>query len=267
MYFAPCPRALALATSPATSHATGPAHTSSRSFQTSPLAGTQQIRASRRRRAAPGRAASSRRPRASARPARSRASRCRAGSTRATDAGRRAGPRASPGSRSIGARSPGKPASAACSVRRERPSSPGSGGGACSSCGTNFHSVIHNPSRWCGPGGRMSLGATARSVRSARNEATATSRASHCSVSSCKTAVPVITRATTGAGFRCTSTLLPAAIRTASSQATPCSRATACAAASAAASPVRSAVMSPARVPWEGIGATRQLQWSIDLVS
>ena len=32
-----CPRALALDTSPATSQATGPAQTSSRSFQTSPL--------------------------------------------------------------------------------------------------------------------------------------------------------------------------------------------------------------------------------------
>ena len=37
-----------------------------------------------------------------------------------------------------------------------------------------------------------------------------------------QTAVPIMTHATTGAGFRCTSTLLPAAIRTASSQATPC---------------------------------------------
>jgi hypothetical protein len=44
------------------------------------------------------------------------------------------------------------------------------------------------------------------------------------------------TRATTGAGFRCTSRLLPAAMSSASSQATPCSRATACAAASAGSS-------------------------------
>ena len=130
-----------------------------------------------------------------------------------------------------GARSPGKSASAACSPRSERPSSPGSGGGACASCGTNFHSVIHNPSCSCGPGGRMSVGGTTKSVRSATKAPTATSRASHRSTSSCKTAVPVITRATTGAGFRWTSALLPAAIRTASSQATPCSRATACAAA------------------------------------
>ena len=65
----------------------------------------------------------------------------------------------------------------------------------------------------------MSLGAKTKSVRSARKAPTATSRASHCSTSSCKTAVPVITRATTGAGFRWTRTLLPAAIGTASSQA------------------------------------------------
>ena len=102
-----------------------------------------------------------------------------------------------------------------------------------SSWGTNVHSVIHNPSCLCGPGGSRSLGVTTWSVRSARKVPTATSRASHCSTSSCKIAVPVITRATTGAGFRCTSTLLPAAIRTASSQATPCLRATACAAARA----------------------------------
>ena len=135
-----------------------------------------------------------------------------------------------------GARSPGKSASAACNPCSERPSSRGSGGGACSSCGTNFHSVIQNLSCSCGPGGRMSLGGTTKSVRSARKAPTATSRASHCSTSSCKTAVPVITRATTGAGLRCTRTLLPAARRTASSQATPRSRATACAAASGASS-------------------------------
>ena len=138
-----------------------------------------------------------------------------------------------------GARSPGKPASASCRARSERPSSRGSGGGACGSCGTNFHSVIHNPSRSCGPGGRRSLGATTTSLRSATKAPTATSRASHRSTSSCRTAVPVITRATTGAGFRCTRTLLPPAIRTASSQATPCSRATACAAASGASSEAR----------------------------
>src|SRR3954470_2720471 len=143
-----------------------------------------------------------------------------------------------------GARSPRKSASAAWSARSERPSSRGSGGGGCASCGTNFHSVIQNPSRSCGPGGRMSLGATTRSVRSAKKAATATSRASHRSASSCKTAVPVITRATTGAGLRCTTTLLPAAIRTASSQATPCSRATACAAASDEASPVTPAIIA-----------------------
>ena len=44
MNLALCPRALALATSPAISHATGPAHTSSRSFQTSPLSVRSTIR-------------------------------------------------------------------------------------------------------------------------------------------------------------------------------------------------------------------------------
>jgi hypothetical protein len=141
-----------------------------------------------------------------------------------------------------GARSPGKSASAACSRRSERPSSCGSGGGACASWGTNVHSVIHNPSCSWGPGGRMSLGGTTRSLRSATKAPTATSRASHCSTSSCKTAVPVITRATTGAGFRCTSTLLPAAICAASSQTTPYARATACAAASEEAARVVSCI-------------------------
>ena len=176
----------------------------------------------RRRRGAPVSAAGSRRPLASVRPAR--------GGAPVVMSSRSASQSRIPLS---GASSPVKPASASCRSRSERPSSRGSGGGACSSCATNRHIVIHSPSRSCGPGGRRSLGGTARSVRSARKLPTATSRSSHCSGSSCRTAVPVITRATTGEGARCTSALLPAAIRTASSQATPCSRATACAAARA----------------------------------
>jgi hypothetical protein len=66
---------------------------------------------------------------------------------------------------------------------------------------------------------------------------TATSRASHSSTSSCNTAVLVITRATTGAGLGCTSTLLPPASRTASWQRTEWASATACAAANARAVP------------------------------
>ena len=113
-----------------------------------------------------------------------------------------------------------------------------------------LHSVIHNPSRSYGPGGRRSLGGTTSRSARPRKAPTATSRASHRSASSCSIAVPVITRATTGAGFRCTRPLPPAAISTASSQATPCSRATACAA-STKASPAESAVIaqsSPVRV-------------------
>ena len=73
--------------------------------------------------------------------------------------------------------------------------------------------------------------------RPPRKVPTATSRASQLSTSPWSIAVPVITRAITGAGLRCTSTLLPAATTTASSQATELASATARAAAKARAVP------------------------------
>ena len=235
MNSAPCPRSLALATNPAMSQATGPAQTSSKSFQSSP----RSVRSRFPIEASPWSACAGSEPSNTAGVRASSWTRSQSRSRWVNVADGRSS-RSRPSSQSriarSGARSPGNPASAACSSRSERPSSRGSGTGAGAARGMNFHIVIHNPSRSYGRGGSRSVGGTTGPVRSARKAATATSRASHCSGSSCSIAVPVITRATTGAGLRCTSTLLPAAIRTASSQATPCSRAMACAAASAAAS-------------------------------
>ncbi len=132
--------------------------------------------------------------------------------------------------------SPGKLASASCSSRIDAPSSRADGRTGDGSCSTNSHNVIQKSSCWYGPGARTSLGGTPN-PRSARKVPTATSRSSHNSTSSWSTAVLVITRATIGAGLRCTSTLLLPASRTASWQRTEWAPATACAAANARAVP------------------------------
>ena len=135
--------------------------------------------------------------------------------------------------------SPSKSRSCSCKDRSIRPSPRGSsnpaagwvsGGGRTS--GIHSVKVIHRPSWQCGPGAINGLGETAR-PDGARNSSTETSRESHLRGSSWSATVPVITRATTGAGHRCTSTLLAEWMTTASSSFSPHAYATAAAAVTA----------------------------------
>ncbi len=63
---------------------------------------------------------------------------------------------------------------------------------------------IANPSRSCGPGGSSRLGATTGAPRSERNVVTAISRFSQAEIGFLTFGMHVATRATTGAGRRCT---------------------------------------------------------------